>query len=103
MTLLAARIRFEVNCCLQVEAALRTTNQTALNAVATYASSSPTDPAWEALGGIHKELVEGHAVAMHRLQVPQASCCSLQAASCFQAGLLTQVLFPTLLVYLLRS
>ena len=75
-----------------METALRDSNRAALEAVAAYAADSPTDPAWEVLAGIHKKLLKDHAAAMRSLQVSQSSCCSLQAAGCFQAGLLPQVL-----------
>ena len=75
-----------------MEIALRDSNQAAFEAVADCAANSPTDPAWEVLAGIHKKLLEDHAAAIRSLQVPQSSCCSLQAVGCFQVGLLPQVL-----------
>ena len=70
-----------------------------LKGMAAFAEISQTDPASEFLADLQKKLLADHAVGMRTLQVLQSSCCSLQAAGCFQAGLLTQVSVKRLLAH----
>lgn len=78
-------------CWLQAAVALMSSSEAAANSLVSYASDSCTDHAWANLAEVRTKLLLDQAAATQKMKVPQATCVSLQAAGCFQAGLMSQV------------
>ena len=78
---------------LQAEASLLEVNKAAFTGIASCKVDSGLEHAWEALAVLHQNMALGHSLAVARLQMPQASCWSLQASRCFQNGMINEVCF----------
>ncbi|KAL3141970.1 hypothetical protein ABBQ32_004616 [Trebouxia sp. C0010 RCD-2024] len=72
--------------------ALLSSREAAAKSLVSSASDSCTDHAWANLAEVRTKLLLDQAAATQKMKVPQASRVSLQAAGCFQAGLMSQTI-----------
>ena len=75
-----------------MEVALLSSNKAAVSSLVSRERDSCTDHAWENLAEVRAQLLSEQAAATRKLKVDQAGCASLQAAGCFQAGLMSEVI-----------